>query len=113
MGFEQAQILVQKGEQFERLRAAIERAFAEGTVEKVLKRFQQSGVRIREFEKALDSCIFEAVDPALAQVGASVKQLYAELTLSDQALMREFYLERVEQVDANIRRRFSKTYQYY
>ena len=111
MAFQQVQILVQKTAEFEQLRAAIEHVFAAGIVEKLLKKFQGSGVRIREFEKALQQRVFEAVDPALS--GKSAEQLYSTLTVSDQALMREFYLERVEQVDASIRKRFQKVYWYY
>jgi hypothetical protein len=113
MAFEQAQIPVRKTEEFEQLQAAIERAFAAGNIEKLLERIQGAKVRIREFEKALDKRVFEAVDPTLAQSGRSAKQLYSALTLSDQALMREFYLEGVEKVDPSIRRRFQKVYRYY
>jgi hypothetical protein len=113
MAFEQAQIPVRKTEEFEQLQAAIERTFAAGNIEKLLERIQGAGVRIREFEKALDKRVFEAVDPALARSGKSANQLYSALTLSDQALMREFYLERVEKVDPGIRRRFQKVYRYY
>ena len=113
MAFQQAQIPVQKTEEFEQLRAMIERAFAPRTVEKLLKKVQSSNLRIREFEKALDGRIFEAVDPVLAQSGKSAKQLYSTLALSDQALIREFYLERIERVDAKIRQKFQKVYRYY
>jgi hypothetical protein len=113
MAFEQAQIPVQKTEEFEQLRAAIERVFAAGCIDKLLGKIQGSGVRVREFEKALEKRVFEAVDPALARSGRSAKQLYSSLMLSDQALMREFYLEGVEKVDASIRQRFQKAYRYY
>ena len=113
MGFQQVQIPVQKAEPFEQLRAAIDRAFTPENVEKLLKRMQSGNVRIREFESALAKGIFELVDPALAGSGKTAKQLYGALTLSDQALMREFYLERVEKVDAKSRERFQKVYRYY
>ena len=113
MPFEQAQIPVQKTEQFEQLRGVIDRSFASGNTEKVLRRIQSSGARIREFEKVLEKGIFEAVDPTLNTSSRSARQLYSELTLSDQALMREFYLERIEQVNPEIRRKFQKVYQYY
>jgi hypothetical protein len=35
------------------------------------------------------------------------------LTLSDQALLREFYLSKIEEVDRTLRQRFKKLYQYY
>ena len=113
MAFQQAQIPVQKQEEFDKLKSAIERIFASGSVESLLKKLQSSNVRVRQFEKALDKEVFETVDPVLAQSGRKAKQLYGALSLSDQALMREFYLERVEKVDAKIRRKFQKVYQYY
>jgi len=113
MAFEQAGIPVQKTEEFDQLRAAIDRVFAAECIEKLLGRIQGSGVRVREFEGALEKRVFEAVDPALARSGRSAQQLYSVLTLSDQALMREFYLERVEKVEAGVRQRFQKAYRYY
>ena len=113
MAFQQAQIPVQKQEEFDKLKSAIERIFASGSVGSLLKKLQSRSVRVRQFEKALDKGVFEAVDPVLAQSGRTAKQLYSALTLSDQALMREFYLERVEKVDADIRGKFQKVYQYY
>jgi hypothetical protein len=113
MAFEQARIPVQKTEEFERLRAAVERAFETGAVGKLLARVQSNGIRVREFEKVLDGKVLEALDSSAARPGQSARQLYDALTLSDQALMREFYLERLEQVDAGIRQKFQKVYQYY
>ena len=113
MAFQQAQIPVQKTQEFDQLRAMIERVFAPESIEGLLKKVRAGNVRIREFEKVLDGEIFEAVDPALAQSGKRAKQLYSALALSDQALIREFYLERIERVDAKIRQRFQKVYRYY
>jgi len=39
--------------------------------------------------------------------------LYQSLTMSDQALMREFYLSKIEEVDTALRHKFKKLYQYY
>src|SRR5215472_12353628 len=108
MAFQQAQIPVQKTAEFDELKSVIERVFAADIVEKLLRKLQSSNVRIRQFEKALENRIFEAVDPALARSGKAAQQLYSALTLSDQALMREFYLERVEKVDAKFRQKFQK-----
>ncbi|HEY6351759.1 MAG TPA: hypothetical protein VI636_20365 [Candidatus Angelobacter sp.] len=113
MAFQQAQIPVQKTEEFDELRSAIERVFAAGTIESLLKKLQSSNVRIRQFERALDKKVLEAVDPVLAQSRRTAKQLYGALALSDQALIREFYLERVEKVDPEVRGRFQKVYRYY
>ena len=50
MAYQQAQIPVQKTEEFEHLRAAIERVFAPGAVEKYFKKLQSADVHIRQFE---------------------------------------------------------------
>src|SRR5215470_17919843 len=100
MTFQQAQIPVRKTEEFEQLKSGIERAFAVETVERLLKKLQGSNVRVREFEKALDKGVLEATDPVLGRGGRwAAKTLYEALEQSDRALIREFYLERVEQVD--------------
>ena len=113
MAFQQAQIPVQKTAEFEQLRSALERAFAADKVESLLKKIESSNVRIREFEKLLEKAVLERVDSVLAGSGKSAKQLYGTLALSDQALIREFYLERVEKVDPGLRERFQKVYRYY
>ena len=41
------------------------------------------------------------------------RQLYEALTVSDQALMREFYLERIEKVNVKVREKYQKIYRYY
>src|SRR5215471_1844546 len=113
MAFQQAQIPVQKTEEFEQLRSAIDRVFAADKIERLLKKIQSSNVRIRQFEQALHKGILEAIDRGLAQSGKKAKQLYSALPLSDQAMIREFYLERIEKVDAKTRDKFRKVYQYY
>ena len=113
MAFQQAQIPIQKAEEFEQLRSAIERVFAPGKVEKFFKKVQGADVRIRQFEKALEQRVLEQTDPLLSKSGKSARQLYESLALSDQALIREFYLERIEQVDPALRAKFQKIYRYY
>ncbi len=56
---------------------------------------------------------WKSVDSTLAKSGKTAKQLYESLTVSDQALMREFYLERIEKVDAKVRQKYQKVYRYY
>ncbi len=68
---------------------------------------------MREFEKILALEIPEAVDSTLAKSGTTARKLYESLTVSDQALMREFYLERIEKVDRKVREKYQKIYQYY
>ena len=113
MAYEQAQIPVQKTEEFEQLQAAIERVFRAAEVARFLRRLEAKSVQVRGLEKILELGLLEESDAVLAESGKRAHQLYRALTVSDQALMREFYLERVEQVDAKIRQKYNKVYRYY
>jgi len=113
MAYEQAQIPVQKAEQFEQLRSALNRIFASGALEKFYKRLQSRNVGAREFEKIVGLGILEKVDSALAGNGKTANQIYRSLPVSDQALVREFYLERLEKVDPKLRLKYQKVYRYY
>ena len=68
---------------------------------------------MREFEKILGLGILESVDGALASQARRPRLLYESLTVSDQALMREFYLERIEKVDVMVGQKYQKIYRYY
>ncbi|HLJ87943.1 MAG TPA: hypothetical protein VKZ53_14050 [Candidatus Angelobacter sp.] len=112
MAFQQAQIQVQKTEEFEWLRAAVESALASRTLERFYKKLERHGIRIREFERVLDFGLLEQLDAGSARPGKA-KELYRSLALSDQALLREFYLERIELVDSKLREKYQKIYRYY
>jgi hypothetical protein len=111
--FEKAGIQVDKLEQFEQLRSAIERVFAPAGVEGFLKLLRRTGVPIRDFDRILREKLLERADSALAQSGSGAQQLYDALTVSDQAQMREFYLTALEAVDLPLREKFKKLYRYY
>jgi len=113
LSYEQATIKVEKEAQFAELKAAIERVFAPGTVEKLLKRLGSRGIRIRNFDGVLDQQVIEFVDGLLKKSGKTAKGLYQELTVSDQGQMREFYLSKLEQVEDTLRHKFRKLFQYY
>ena len=113
MAYQQAQIAVTKAAEFEQLKSAVERVLAPAAVEKFYSKLQSRGVNVREFEKIAGAGILEALDSSLKSSGKTAKQLYGSLALSDQALMREFYLERIEQVDVKVREKYRKVYQYY
>ena len=57
--------------------------------------------------------LVERADRTLAQSGKTAQQLYGELTVSDQAQMREFYLTMLEAVDLPLREKFNQLYRYY
>ncbi|HZD93085.1 MAG TPA: hypothetical protein VE133_02460 [Candidatus Sulfotelmatobacter sp.] len=113
MPYQQAQIPVTKTEEFERLKSALERILSPAAVEKFYSKLQGRTIYVREFEKMAASGILEELDGALAKSGKKARQLYESLALSDQALIREFYLERIEQVDVKVREKYRKVYRYY
>jgi hypothetical protein len=113
MAYQQAQIAVTKTAEFEQLKAAFDRVFSSSALEKFYGKLQSRSIPVREFEKILALEIPEAVDGTLAKSGTAARKLYESLTVSDQALMREFYLERIEKVDRKVREKYQKIYQYY
>ena len=113
MAYQQAQIAVTKTAEFEQLKSALERIFNSAALEKFYGKLQSRSIPVREFEKILALEIPESVDSTLAKSGIKARKLYESLTVSDQALMREFYLERIEKVDTKVREKYQKIYQYY
>ncbi len=107
MAFEQAAIKVEKAQEFGALRSAIEQSFRPQEVERFLRQLDSKGIRIRDFDGVLAKRVLEESGAANAH------QLYEALTVSDQALLREFYLSKLEEVDTALRHKFRKLYQYY
>jgi hypothetical protein len=113
MSFEQAVLKVEKEAEFEELKGAIVRAFAPGNMESFLKQVRSNNLRVRDVDGVLAKRLLERADEVLAKSGKTALGLYQALTVSDQAQMREFYLSKVEEVDAALRTKFQKLYQYY
>jgi hypothetical protein len=113
VGFQQAAIKVEKQQEFETLKNAIERVFTPSQVERYLKKVKSRGLRVRDLEPILSQRIFEQVDVVLGKSDKTAQSLYQALTISDQAQMREFYLFQVEKVAPDLRFKFKKIYQYY
>jgi len=109
VAFEQAAIKVQKEQEFSRLQAAVEQAFLPEKIERFLKRLDRTRVRIRD----LDAVLAERALEAVGEPGLNARQLYESLPVSDQALLREFYLSKLESVETALRQKFRKVYQYY
>jgi hypothetical protein len=110
VSFEQADIKIEKVQEFARLQAAVEQAFLPEKVERFLKQLDSKGIRIRDFEGILSARLLEGV---AGESGLSAQQVYQALPVSDQAQMREFYLSKLEGVDVTLRHKFRKLYQYY
>src|SRR5579863_5463888 len=102
--FEQAAIKVQKQQEFAKLQRAIEQAFLTGKGERFLKQLDRNGIRVRDFDAVLEQRVLEG----FAEAGLNALQLYGVLPVSDQALMREFYLSKLETVEQALRHRFKK-----
>ncbi len=109
--FQQAGIPLEKGAEFEELKAGMERVFSPPVVEQFFQKLESKGLRIRELEKILDKKLLEQVDPQLKQRGA--RRLYDALSVGDQGQLREFYLRTLEQVDDALRQKFYKIYVMY
>jgi hypothetical protein len=103
MKFEQAAIAVQDEQGYARLHACIDAAFDPRDVEVFLNRVGRSKLRIRDFEGALHRGL----------MGKEAEGLYRALPVSDQALTRERYLQKVEAVPLELRQRYLKVYAYY
>ena len=113
VGFEQATIKVEREREFGELQGLITRVLSPGTTERFLKRLNKEGLRVRNWDSVLAKGVFEKVDEEFSKSGKTAQSLYQALTVSDQAQMREFYLSRIELIDATLRHRFKKLYQYY
>src|SRR5271165_4150057 len=111
--FQRAGIPVDKLEEFEQLHSAFARVFSPGSVEDFLRLLQRKRVPIRDFDRVLREKLLEKADRMLAQSGKTAQQLYGELTVSDQAQIREFYLTALEAVDLALREKYNKLYRYY
>jgi len=109
VAFEQAAIKVEKAQEFAGLQAAVEQAFLPEKVERFLKQLDRKGIRVRDFDAVLAKRVLEDFGDA----GLDARQRYDSLPVSDQALMREFYLSKLEGVDIALRHKFKKLYQYY
>ena len=111
--FEKAGIRIEKLEQFEQLRSAIERVFSAVGVEGFLRLLQRTGVPIRDFDRVLREKLLERADGTLGRSGSGAQQLYDALPVSDQSQIREFYLTALEAVDLPLREKYNKLYRYY
>ena len=106
MGFEQATIPIEKKREFEQLRTAIDQVYSPARVEKFLGELKGRGVNVRQFDRLLAEGLIEKHYPEIG----SAKAVYEALPLTDQAQLREFYLERLERVSPELRKKFLGIY---
>ena len=109
MQFAQAPIEVQNQAAFADLKAAIENGLSVRADDflHLVKRF---GLRVRQFEEMLRRRILEQL--AGAQPSRPCEELFEQLVPSDQGLIREFYLTRVEEIPSELRSKYSKLFRY-
>ncbi len=101
--FEQAVFAVQNEPGFQQLSQRIEAAFAANRADLFLASVAGKKLRVRQFEQILDKGL----------LGKDSPELYKALPVSDQAMIREKYLARIEKVPVELRQRFLKIYAYY
>jgi hypothetical protein len=101
--FEQATFAVQNEQGFQQLASRIEAACAANRADLFLASIAGKKLRVRQFE--------EIVDKGL--LGKDAPELYKALPVSDQSLIREKYLARIEKIPNDLRQRFLKLYAYY
>jgi hypothetical protein len=101
--FEQAVFPVQNEQGFQQLASQIDAAFAANRVDLFLSSVASKKLRVRQFELVLDKGLLGKESPGL----------YKALPMSDQAMIREKYLARIEKVPTELRQRFLKIYAYY
>jgi hypothetical protein len=106
MGFKQATIPIEKEREFQQLRGAIDQVFTPPRDAKFLANLKSKGINIRQIDRVLAEDLIEKVYP---EVG-SAKSLYQGLSMTDQAQLREFYLERLEKVPVELREKYSSIY---
>ncbi len=111
--YTKAEIEIQNKELHEKLQSALSRVFAPAMVSRFLQKLENTGVPIRNFDAVMQRKVLERVDQELEKSGTTAAALYAALTVSDQAQIREFYLTALENVDLGLREKFSKVYRYY
>jgi hypothetical protein len=101
--FEQATFPVQNEQSFQQLSQRIDAAFATNRADLFLASIASKRLKVRQFEKVLDKGL----------LGKDSPELYKGLPISDQAMIREKYLARIEKVPVELRQRFLKIYAYY
>jgi hypothetical protein len=72
-----------------------------------VKRF---GLRVRQLEQLFQQRVFEQLPGR--QASRPCEELYRELRPSDQGLIREFYLTRIEELPVEVRAKYSSLFRY-
>ncbi len=103
-------IKVEKEREFGELKAAIEKSFSADRVTKFLKALESKKIRVRNLDAVFAE---DVIDTGAGSKAGTARSLHSSLPISDQSQVREFYLSKIEEVDAAVRAKFHKLYQYY
>ena len=98
--YTQAIIAIENQKVFGDLKAAIDKAFS---MESFFKTAVRKSIRIRNWDGILSAGLLGKEAPAW----------YAQLHDSDRGQIREYFLKQVEQVSAELRKKYLKTFSYY
>jgi hypothetical protein len=109
VAFRQAAIPIERQQEFQALRAAVEEVFASPLAGKFLGLLKSRGVPVRRFEQVLAEGLIERAHPGLGS-RKPAQALYDALPVSDKSQIREFYLQELEQVASELRRKYSNLY---
>jgi len=101
--YEQAAFAVVNEPVFGELKTAIEQAFSQAKVEAFLKSVDKLKLRIRDYESVVGRGL----------LGKGLEAQYKLLESSDQCMIRELYLSKLEKVAPELRKKFLKIYAYY
>jgi hypothetical protein len=107
--YTQAQIEIEKKAVFAELKAAVENALV-AHADDFLQVVKRSGLRVRQFEELLERRAFEQL-PGTG-TSRSCEELYHDMGQSDQGLLRELYLTRIEEIPVALREKYLKLFRY-
>jgi|SRR5437868_390019 len=91
------------------LKSAIENALI-ARADEFLHLVKRFGLKVRQFEQLLQQHVFGQLPGT--QTNRPCEDLYRELGPSDQGLVREFYLTKIEEVPVDLRAKYSKLFRY-
>ena len=101
--FEKPVLEVQDTASYEVVRSAIQAALAQASAGKFLKKLDGQRMRVRDFETVLNKGL----------LGQDAIAAYGRLGDLDRGQIRELYLESVEHVAPELRKKYLKVYAYY
>ena len=107
--FTQAPIELENATLVAELKSSIENALVAYPNEflHLVKRF---GVRVRQLEQLLEQRVFEQLPGRPAS--RPCEELYRELGPSDQGVIREFYLTKIEELPVELRAMYARLFRY-